>query len=148
MTDTYRAIHTTLLQIRGPASDHTCSCGKPAVDWAYQFTAGDRELRCEGGRGPHSINPDDYAAMCRSCHVLFDREHDPQCTEARLLELTTRWRTNPEYREKIRSAQRKAAHRRRRCLECGFVSNPGGMGTHRTKTGHDNWIDEAPEEDE
>lgn len=78
--DTYIAVHETLKRTRGSARTHICSCGRPAREWAYQFT-GSPELRDSEGKRPHSINPDDYAAMCRSCHVRFDWENDPVFAE-------------------------------------------------------------------
>lgn len=157
---TYRMIHRLLHRLRGPATDHTCSCGQPAQDWAYQFTG--ETLRASDDSHPHSVSPDDYAAMCRDCHARFDVEHDSHFAERRrvgavngqaafrdnvslerqheisVLGGLASWR-DPEVNERRREAQRKTARRRRRCLECGFISNPGGMGTHRTRTGHNNY---------
>jgi general stress protein YciG len=80
MTDTYQGAHNNLKRLRGPASDYDCECGLPAKDWAYQYT-GDPELRLENGTKPHSLDPDDYTPMCRSCHNRFDREHDHMMAE-------------------------------------------------------------------
>jgi hypothetical protein len=142
----YRKVHATLRRLHGPATDHTCSCGDPAVEWAYQYT-GDPELRNADGGYPHSANPDDYVAMCRGCHVRFDLEKDPAMAERRTAwrprpDNVERWH-DPEYREMMQTAQRgggiAVARKRRRCLECGLVASPGGMGNHRNSSGHDNY---------
>lgn len=77
----YQRAHTNLKRVRGKASEHTCPCGKPARDWAYQFTG--ETIREADGSRPYSNNPDDYVAMCRSCHIQFDTEHDPEYAERR-----------------------------------------------------------------
>ena len=108
MQTTYRNVHRHLRAQRGPASDHTCPCDEPAVEWAYQFTG--EELRDSKGRRPHSISPDDYEAMCRKCHEAFDREHDPEMAEfknfggegAGAEAVKEKWATDPEYAGKMR----------------------------------------------
>jgi len=121
-TTAYRKIHKTLRVTRGAASQHTCPCGKRALDWAYQFTAGDQELRLPDGSHPHSANPDDYVAMCRRCHMSFDLEHDPAMAD--------------QFRLRGMNASTKTNTMRRRCLECGYISTPGGVGAHQYMTGH------------
>lgn len=113
--NTYEHIHNELGRIHGPARDHLCSCGVPARDWAYQFTAGDQELRDHRGLGPHSLNLDDYAAMCQSCHRAFDMEHDSELAEAVRMAgargnaaYAERMRTDPEFREEMREVCRRA----------------------------------------
>lgn len=156
----YVAIHVTLRKMYGPAKDHACSCGEPAVQWAYQFTAGDAELRSPDGGLPHSANPDDYKVMCRKCHLRFDLENDPVMVERMAVgtergraaiethpdfieqrreggrrggaAMAERMRTDPEFREQIVNGRRK----RRRCSECGFTSTPGPVGVHQKSTGH------------
>ena len=128
---TYRTIHRKLQRTRGPASNYTCSCGEPAVQWAYQFTG--EELRAPDGRFPHSLDPDDYEPMCRKCHQAFDLEHDPAMAEAIL---------EGRRRGGAVSAPlmgRAVAGRRRRCLECGLISNPGSVGVHQNSTGHNGY---------
>lgn len=73
---TYTAIHQMLRNTLGSASDYVCDCGEPAEDWAYQHTAGDQELRSPDGTTPYSLDPADYAPMCRPCHARFDVEND------------------------------------------------------------------------
>ena len=97
------------------------------MGWAYQHT-GDPELRDENGQHPHSLSMDDYVAMCRPCHHRLDNERDPRVPTDRL-------------RECGRSLAVTTNNRRRRCLECGLVSNPGGMGKHRLSSGHTTWED-------
>ena len=67
---TYYNVHGDM----GRADAHLCSCGEPARDWAYQYTAGDREILSPEG-WPYSTDPDDYRPMCRPCHRRFDNAH-------------------------------------------------------------------------
>jgi hypothetical protein len=147
-TTTYQQIHKTLRRLRGPASDHLCSCGTRAYEWAYQFTAGDKELRNADGSGPHSLNPDDYAPMCRPCHSRLDNEHDERMHSLIQQGPAVReekYKADPELLERVREAQRKSAQRTRRCLECGWVSSPGGIGNHQKSSGHQGWTQEEGE---
>jgi hypothetical protein len=68
----YLGVHYRLRVKYGPATDHLCSCGDQALQWAYQHT-GDPELT--DLRGPYSENLNDYKPMCRSCHAVLDAEH-------------------------------------------------------------------------
>jgi hypothetical protein len=61
-------------------------------------------------------------AMCRSCHRLFDIEHDPVLAE--------------KHRENGRRLQESLNKRRRRCLQCGLVSTPGAIGNHQRHYRH------------
>lgn len=90
---TYGYVHAKMRHLLGSASTHVCRCGEPAEDWAYQHTAGDRELRAPDGTTPYSLDPDDYAPMCRPCHARFDVENDP----ARQIR-----RADPAFREAMR----------------------------------------------
>lgn len=123
----YSRIHGRLIQYRGFAYNQICPCGSPAAGWAYQHT-GDPELRDENGQHPHSMNMDDYVAMCQSCHRRLDNERDPRVATERL-------------RECGRQLAESTNNRRRRCLECGFVASPGGMGKHRLSSGHAGYED-------
>lgn len=75
----YAGAHQRVRVRNGRPSEHLCACGKQAVDWAYLHNAGDEELveyLRKGlivGWAKYSPNPDHYAAMCRSCHVRFDK---------------------------------------------------------------------------
>lgn len=109
----YRTAHRNVQKARGFARDHLCPCGAVAQEWAYQFTAGDLELRDANG-GVYSNNPEDYAAMCRPCHRKFDMEHDPRLVDSlsngdKISEALTKRYEDPEF-----SAQMRNAHRRGR----------------------------------
>lgn len=75
----YHAVHKRLITARGKASGHTCSCGKPASQWAYdgedpnQMTqvirAGGREITA-----PFSHDLSHYLPMCARCHIAYDRK--------------------------------------------------------------------------
>ena len=69
----YKIIHQQLTKERGPARDHLCACGSRAFQWAYRYT-GNPEYRDPEGGFPFSENMDDYAPMCRSCHIRLDME--------------------------------------------------------------------------
>ena len=164
-------IHGELYRVFGSARNHVCPCGAPAREWAYQYTAGNQELRTPEGTGPHSLNLDDYVAMCRPCHRAFDIKNDEELVRrmkeggsrggaARAARMQVdfefgekmrdalergrsvaaeRFRTDPELKERTRQAQSRAANTRRRCDECGLISNPGGMGRHQQQSGHSGW---------
>ena len=57
----YKGLHDRLVRVRGKASSHTCVCGEPAHDWAFDEPEG------------HSTDLSRYAPLCRSCHLLKDR---------------------------------------------------------------------------
>ena len=55
----YQRAHRRVARERGLASEHNCSCGNRALDWAHQ----------------HGSDPDDpanYKPMCRKCHQTYD----------------------------------------------------------------------------
>lgn len=114
---TYDKAHKNLKRQRGPARDYDCRCGQPAVEWAYQFTAGDQELRDDEGRFPHSLNPDDYEPMCRPCHSTLDIANDGRRLRVERVEIV--YRKTP------------VAKQRRRCLQCGLIGAPGAIGNHQ-----------------
>jgi hypothetical protein len=60
-----------------------------------------------------SMDPDDYVPLCRRCHAWSDGHGE---IGAKNLEGTNAMR--------------------RRCLDCGVVYHPGGMGRHLKTTGH------------
>lgn len=164
MTLTYERAHRNLDRDRGEAKTHTCPCGEPAKDWAYQGASG-VELYAPWG-APYSENQGDYLAMCKSCHKKLDGAGRAPGTLASLVRnraaLEERYRTDPEFRarrdanirtrgpaamrEKFRSSPEilqqhvtmllSARDRRRRCLECGRESNTSGMGSHLKHSGH------------
>lgn len=56
----YQRAHWRVNKIRGKASTHKCICGKPARDWALRHGEDMEDVNC-------------YDAMCRSCHIKYDR---------------------------------------------------------------------------
>jgi len=47
-------------KVRGSASVYTCKCGSPAQEWAtIHGRSGDK--------------PEDYVALCKRCHAVYDR---------------------------------------------------------------------------
>lgn len=141
----YQRAHTNLKRVRGKASEHTCPCGKPARDWAYQFTG--ETIREADGSRPYSNNPDDYEAMCRSCHIQFDTEHDPEYAERRRTgnvdgrakvnaALAERRKTDPAFVEQMNEVLRANIAVRVQCGECDLISTYPGIGNHQKRTGH------------
>ncbi len=79
----YLGAHQRTRNERGLASDQVCEhCGGPAEDWALDHASPTEQFRVqEPGRWPeqydgrtYSLDPDDYIALCRSCHYKFDKE--------------------------------------------------------------------------
>lgn len=101
----YKKVHVELRRLHGPAKNHMCQCGEPAVEWAYQFTG--VELRADDGSRPHSADPDDYLPMCRKCHQRLDMEKDTVMAERRRNSggfrqgLADKW-ADPTFAEKMR----------------------------------------------
>lgn len=79
-TPTYLGAHYRVHAERGRASEHTCPCGAPAAQWAYDHADPEEltEARInQGGRRRvmrYSAKPEHYVAMCVPCHVRWDRE--------------------------------------------------------------------------
>lgn len=55
----YSTRHERVRKVRGKASEYPCACGKPAQEWATLH-------------GTDGESPDDYQAMCCSCHQKYD----------------------------------------------------------------------------
>lgn len=68
----YRTAHTRVAKERGAASDFECQCGRQAIEWAYDH-ADPREL--SSAKGNYSQDPSHYVAMCKACHIAFDKRH-------------------------------------------------------------------------
>lgn len=93
----YLEAHDRLAERFGGASSYLCVCGKQAEHWAYQHSGTpvvDEKERV------YSLDPGDYAPMCRSCHFKMDNELSPKRAEAHRRSMVA-WRT-PEAMEKIR----------------------------------------------
>lgn len=132
-----QAVHSRLYRAYGMARDRACiECGKPARDWAYQYSSADEQVDAFGQRW--SENLDDYAPMCRRCHVNFDRRVDPAMAER----VDAKHRAvDPELRRKAGRAsiaQRPdtAVAMQRRTCECGYESNAGNVAQHRRRLNH------------
>lgn len=134
----YRTVHFQLKVERGAARSHSCSCGKPASDWAYQHSSENEKICLESGRR-YSENLWDYAAMCRSCHTVLDLVGHPRTTGHSAAIWASRRANRESHATFIEEMSRslKVTNRRRvKCEECEFESNPGNLGHHRRKTGH------------
>jgi hypothetical protein len=137
----YQQAHTNLKRVRGEAREHTCPCGKPALDWAYIFTG--ETLTSSDGSRPYSNNPDDYMAMCRKCHIAFDTEHDPAYAERRRVGIANgraavveMSKTDPAYIKMMNGVRQAVNAVRVQCGECDLVSTRGGLGNHQKHSQH------------
>lgn len=132
-----QAVHSRLYRRYGMARDFQCvECGGAALDWAYQYSSSDEQIDQHGQKW--SENLDDYAPMCRRCHINFDRKMDPEMA-ARLRAKASA--VSPELRRKAGRAsveQRPdtAVAMHRRTCECGYESNAGNVAQHRRRLNH------------
>jgi len=151
---TYQQAHRRL----GRAAENTCPCGTPAREWAYQHTAA--EPLIEDGR-PYSLDPADYVAMCHSCHVLLDHQHQPKWRESLQAHMRVLGSQPKSFAQTsaagklgiVAAAPKLVEHRqaiaalnhtaKRRCLGCGMVSVRTGLGRHQQVSGHTGWEDVA-----
>lgn len=123
MTNEYMNAHHEVYRIRGSAKDQTCvRCGDPANEWAYLHP------EREGGR--HSDNPEDYAAMCWSCHRRFDWQYrEPDARKKHTARMQ-------EVRDELHRTQPRFNSPTRRCSACGMVSTAMAIGTHQKASSH------------
>lgn len=143
----YDTVHRLLKSQRGLASNYLCSCGAPAVDWAYQWTG---DIQYDDGCGlAYSPDPINYAAMCRSCHRKLDSSK-PTLMRASVLSNAAIGRdrlailqADPVESVRIRRLQSEGAIRaisvRRQCAECSLVASPPSLGRHQKVSGHSGW---------
>lgn len=52
-----------------------------------------------------------------------------------------RLKADPEYAAQVSEQSRKNASTKRKCLQCGLVSHPPGIGTHQKASGHKGYTD-------
>ncbi|MBL8926326.1 MAG: hypothetical protein JNM77_08805 [Pseudonocardia sp.] len=67
----YAATHLAIRRARGAASGHTCACGAPAREWAYDNADPD-ELVDPGSGCAYSRDITRYRPLCASCHRHLD----------------------------------------------------------------------------
>lgn len=129
-------VHRMLRNRFGSARNHLCvACGGQAEHWAYQHTAGTEEKVGDDGL-VFSENADDYAPMCRSCHVGFDIQMNPDGVARNLVP------EDPSARsEKSKAGGRAAAAKRRSCSGCDKVASPAAIGAHQHYGFHEGWVD-------
>lgn len=80
MNPSIDSVHQKLARSRGKARGHTCGCGLPAYEWAYQHTDPNPLYSEEGS--VYSLDPQNYAPMCRSCHRKLDLEKSLRLKES------------------------------------------------------------------
>ena len=66
----YRGLHTRIVTARGKAAEHTCSCGKNAEHWSYDYSDVNEKIDHVGS--PYSLDIDRYIPRCISCHRTYD----------------------------------------------------------------------------
>lgn len=70
---TYTAAHHRVRAIHGSASNHSCTCGQPAIEWAYDHKDPNALTAVANGcEVRYSTDPTHYIAMCRPCHRKLD----------------------------------------------------------------------------
>lgn len=81
----YSGAHQRVRKARGKASDHTCAdCGWQAHDWAYNGGSPLERVEQRTNRhgttwdAPYSPDPNDFTALCKSCHAVRDGQPDPK----------------------------------------------------------------------
>lgn len=160
VTSSYDSVHWALEKYLGKARSYRCSCGRPALDWAYQYNAENQELSEERPDGSVRLYgthlTENYAPMCRSCHKLLDFDKEPEKFQKvvdTFVEMASRpkspehsakiWesrKSDPEgmqkHTELVSFTMKRTNARKFKCLECGHENNAGNMGIHRKKTGH------------
>lgn len=148
----YEQVHAGLFWMFGRASEHPCvRCGVAGKHWAYQYNAGDVELRSPSG-APYSENFDHYAPMCASCHRSLDNAEmrkDPEWARkqnesaaagrARIAELRA---TQPDYeawylQERAQSAALGGAANAKRLQDDPEYASR--MAEHRKTNGSKQW---------
>ncbi len=73
----YAQAHRNIRKSLGPASGYRCwlRCGAAAEEWAYDHTDPNERRDVDGLSAgiPYSMDPTRYVALCKSCHVKFDK---------------------------------------------------------------------------
>lgn len=137
------AVHFRLVRKWGRAPIHLCiTCFKPAQQWAYLHTAG-TNTKFECG-SPYSYDEEDYAPMCRSCHVKLDEigflRTDPSAAGTKGAAAQQGKRSEGQIASAVAHGQAMAGVRRR-CNECPMESHPVGIGKHQKASGHEGWAE-------
>lgn len=153
----YWGVHETLKRRYGKAREHGCwLCPNQASDWAYLRSAAEPLWDEARGRW-YSNDPEDYAPLCRGCHLKldWDTRHitlwPPQAVELHRqgvqkggLAHAARMKVDPAYRDQHLAVLRSGAggrvsgSRQRKCGGCDMVSSR--LGRHQKATGHQGWV--------
>jgi len=73
-TNQYHTTHLHLKNERGRAAQYACDhCGQSAAEWAYIAEGAAERLLTPTGM-EYSMNLQDYAPLCVSCHRRYDKE--------------------------------------------------------------------------
>jgi len=138
MAKSYWQVHRDLMNQRGRAVEHLCSCGRQAKDWAFK---GDLETALTSTRGTGigcKYSEDiwnDYEPRCRSCHHLEDMTDEKRERSRRNVpnSLAKVWSRPGPRGSGITNAMQRV------CLDCGLVTTPGPMAKHLKYSDHSGW---------
>lgn len=152
-----QAVHSRLYRKYGYAREHLCAwCLGPALDWAFLHT---------NGEALSSDRLEDYAPMCRGCHLRWDhingqRQAPPDFGgELGGNAFAEKRATDPEFsaemgiiqsraaslggvaawkkhRDEKTEALRRGRLRQYRCEDCGYINNAGTVARHQKRENH------------
>lgn len=125
----YGSVHYLVEKLYGPARDWFCAdCGKSANEWAF------RAKQDQLGELPWSPDPDDYDALCRSCHKRRDWSRDAwrALTKKgrRASSGTTGHPMSNETKEKLSKINLGKVTRRVDCPNCGSSVSAQWLSRH------------------
>lgn len=147
----YEQMHFGLQWERGLAAQFECvgACGRMAKDWAYQHGS-PGEITDHRGR-VFSQDFYAYAPMCRGCHRKYDIVCQPRSkSRKRVADIRAAQKRGQVALSVIRGAGGGTWYASnaavlnaqiRRCAECGLETNPGALGSHQKRLGHDGWTE-------
>ena len=130
----YAQVHYVLKQKFGPAKNHTCGCGAPAVQWAWQHT-GTPTFDDNIGYW-YSEDLGDYKPMCLSCHNKLDKNLE-HLSKMGKLGMAAAAPKMAEHRKRLARINHTA---QRRCT-CGRTFARTGLGRHQQVSGHQGYED-------
>jgi hypothetical protein len=77
-TTSYMAAHDKTRRVRGRAAEQICAHrGGKAREWAYSHEDPEEFADSHGRR--FSAHPDQYVALCKHCHQVFDKALITRC---------------------------------------------------------------------
>lgn len=165
MSKTYEQAHRSIRELRGSAKEHLCACGASASDWAFQHTP-DPLRSPKGrpySENPFDYAP--MCRSCHQSFDFENQEsiHEMRLRVGKKAgdANAARWALDPDKKAQSAAGLANAARLlrdqvyarrmreensrggliggtsgRRKCLVCGKVSHPAGIGSHQKHSGH------------